>query len=450
MNDFKNCGKSVQNLSAVRIFVFDESQIAIQIEQVDSNKQTVQRVKRFIKPKEEKKQMNYVKYNRAFVMLEEQNNQFAAKESIPVKGYLKVETGNNKGALRCVVQNLRYFEKGDYIYKLILFGKKGERTIHTIIGNLVINRQGNGETYFRFLPPDIDGKGNAYHSYTTAIVAAASTKDSKEPLHPVLKGVTFSEVEPFQSELFPIDEDLEKGQSLEFEDIIGKIDKIVDDLEGTLRDEGFSEGTQRNGRFSEGAQRDKRFAEEPFGEEEAPEIQLEEAAPAPQETRERAAPAPAIWETGEETAAKKSYNNFYNEYILNACAHTCRIAEFYEDVTPFDRDRTGAKWKKIVNITNLPLVSPGAHYFATQYRHYIFGAKPDESGMATKFFFGIPGRFLDEEQPDGGKSGFTYWQPIRGADPVFEGYRKGEHNSRNAYGYWIVGIDGKTGNIEEV
>jgi hypothetical protein len=54
---------------------------------------------------------------------------------------------------------------------------------------------------------------------------------------------------------------------------------------------------------------------------------------------------------------------------------------------------------------NLPLVSPGAHYFATQYRHYIFGAKPDDKGTAVRFYFGIPGRFLDEEQPDGGKSG---------------------------------------------
>jgi len=374
--------------------------------------------------------MNYVKYNRAFVMLEEQNRQFAEKESAPIKGYLKVETGNNKGALRCIVQNLKFFEKGDYIYKLILFGKKGERTIHTIIGNLTINRQGNGETYFRFLPMDIDGKGNAYHNYTTAIIAAASTQDSKEPLHPVLKGVTFSEVEPFQSELFPVEEDPEKGQSPEIEDLIGRIDKIVDDLEQTLHDERFSEGDRDESKES-------RAAKEPV-----PEFRQSEVDFAPKEKRETA--------PREETAAKKNYNGFYNEYILNACAHTCRIAEFYEDVIPFDKDRTGAKWKKIVNISNLPLVSPGAHYFASRYRHYIFGAKPDENGIAVKFFFGIPGRFLDEEQPDGGKSGFTYWQPIRGSDPVFEGYRKGEQSNRNVYGYWIVAIDGKTGNIEDV
>lgn len=368
--------------------------------------------------------MNYVKYNRSFVMMEEQGSQFAAKESAPIKGYLKVETGNNKGALRCVVQNLRYFDKGDYIYKLILFGKKGERTIHTIIGNLVINKQGNGESYFRFLPLDMDGKGNSYHNYTTAIIAAASTKDDREPLHPVLKGVTFSEVEPFQSELFQIDEEIESGQSSEIDEIISKIDKIVGEVEQTLQEETIPEELTNVDDLFRSQTEEISFREE--------------------------AAAANLKEEKEKIITKKTYNSFYNEYVLNACAHTCRIAEFYEDITPFDKDRTGARWKKIVNITNLPLVSPGAHYFATQYRHYLFGAKPDEKGMATKFFFGIPGRFLDEEQPDGGRSGFTYWQPIRGAAPVFESHRKGESANRNAYGYWIVAVDGKTGNIEEI
>lgn len=327
--------------------------------------------------------MNYVKYNRAFVMMEEQSSQFAARESAPVKGYLKVETGNNKGALRCVVQNLRYFEKSDYIYKLILFGKKGERTIHTTVGDLTVNRQGNGETYFRFLPLDMDGKGNAYHSFTTAIIAAASTKDDREPLHPVLKGVTLSEEEPFQSELYPVEESEETLQEEDDEEILR--------------------------------------AEEPVA-----------AAAGADTPEEQAAPEKPV---PERVVQKRTYNNFYNEYILNACAHTCRSAEFFEDVAPFERDRTGARWKKIANVASLPMVSPGAHYFATQYRHYLFGAKPDDKGYATKFFFGIPGRFLDEEQPDGGKSGFTYWQPIRGAD---------------AYGYWIVAVDGRTGSIEEV
>ena len=299
--------------------------------------------------------MNYVKYNRAFVMMEEQSSQFAAKESAPIKGYLKVETGNNKGALRCIVQNLRYFEKSDYIYKLILFGKKGERTIHNIVGNLTINRQGNGETYFRFLPMDMDGKGNAYHSFTTAIVAAASTKDDREPLHPVLKGVTISEVEPFQSELFQVEEEIESGQSSDIDEIISKIDKIAEELEEALQEEEVPD--------------EFLSAEDAVSDiyRETPAVAARQETPAAGEkAASEESAAPAEESAAERIVSKRTYNNFYNEYILNACAHTCRVAEFYEDVAPFDRDRTGAKWKKIVNITNLPLVSPGAHYFATQ------------------------------------------------------------------------------------
>ena len=397
--------------------------------------------------------MNYVKYNRAFIMMEEQSNQFAVKESAPIKGYLKVETGNNKGAIRCAVQNLRYYEKGDYIYKLILFGKKGERTIHTIIGNLMINRQGSGETYFRFQPVDIDGKGNPYHYYTTAIIAAASTRNDKEPLHPVLKGVTFSEGEPFQTELTPIEQKEENEQKNEINDLISKIDKIIEEVQDVLDQDASPESVMRAEETLEQALKGKLAGERAEELLEEPEFETPEAAEI-EETPYREAEAPYREEEPpapmEEAFVRKIYNDYYNDYVLNACAHTCRVAEFYEDVTPFDKDKTGARWKKIVNITNLPLVSPGAHYFATQYHHYIFGAKADEKGMATRFYFGIPGRFLDEEQPDAGKSGFTYWQPIRGAAPVFEGFRKGERASRSAYGYWIVAVDAKTGNIEEV
>lgn len=332
--------------------------------------------------------MNYVRYNRSLVMLDEQATQFASKASTPVKGFLKIETGNNKGAMRCSVQNLKPYEKGEYIYKLILFGKKGEKTIHTVVGNLSVSRQGAGETYFRFQPLNVDGKGTPFHYFSTVIVAAASATDEKEPLHPVLKGMTANESESLQSE--PLD------------------------------------------------------FRQPEAEEEEPMQQAEKIEVSEEEEEEI---APEAAGAGDRTASKKVYNHFYNEYILNACTHTCRMAEFYEDVNPFDKDRTGATWKKIVNITNLPLVSPGAHYFSTQYHHYLFGAKADERGNASKYYFGIPGRFLDEEQPDGGKSGFTYWQPIRGANKQEEAE---DGMKKPAYGYWIVGIDVRTGNIEEI
>jgi len=131
-------------------------------------------------------------------------------------------------------------------------------------------------------------------------------------------------------------------------------------------------------------------------------------------------------------------NSFYNEYLVRYCIHTCDAASEYDDVTPFENDRTNARWKRIRDVSSLPLVSPGAHFFAGQYKHYLFGAKPDPEGRAEEFYIAIPGRFTQEEQPDGGKSGFVYWQPMMGAP-----------EDKGSYGYWIVAID-KNGDILEV
>ena len=81
----------------------------------------------------------------------------------------------------------------------------------------------------------------------------------------------------------------------------------------------------------------------------------------------------------------------------------------------------------------------------SRYRHFIFGIDN------RHYFIGVPGRFLEKEQPDGGKSGFVLWQPIIGA----EGYRADEEgaslkNRQVAYGYWIAAINRQTGIIEDL
>ena len=316
--------------------------------------------------------MNYLKYNRSFVMMEEQNRDFAAKEA-PIKGYLKVETGNYKGALRCVVQNLKYHSRGDYIYKLILFGKKQGKTLHSVLGSLIINRYGNGETYFRFDPLNLDGKGNRYDDFTVAIVAAASNFDETEPLHPVLKGLNHAAQEDSPS--FELDQ-------------LNTFD-------------------------------------EP-----------QEEKPEPKEAEEG-----VVLVQGESLAQSERavFNSYYNEHLLQFCDYVCTTETNFDDVLPFDLDRTGAKWKKVPGTETLPLVSPGAHYFAKLYKHFLFGAKPDADGVAVEFFFAVPGRFAKEEQPDGGRSGFTYWQPVVGAP-----------HEQSAYGYWILSVNAENGNIQEV
>lgn len=327
--------------------------------------------------------MNYIKYARTFVMMEEQTSDFASRRA-PVKGYLKVETGNNKGALRCVVQNLKYYGGGEYIYKLIFFGKKGDRTINTVLGSLAINRNGNGETYFRFDPLNFDSKGNSYGDFDVAIIAAVSGHNTKEPLHSVLKGSISKEryESSLETEELPEEEPVEINEEIETKDV----PEIEDALE--IEDIPEIEGRKEN-----------------------------------------------------------NYNSFYNEYLLQFCGYTCRVSGYYQEVYPFRKDLTGARWKRINNVASLPLVSPGAHFFATQYRHFLFGAKPDNQGVACRYFFAVPGRFIQEEQPDGGRSGFVFWQPVS-SEGLWEGQEADDRGG--PYGYWIVAVDAYTGDIVEV
>lgn len=313
-------------------------------------------------------------------MFEEENRDFA-KNGESIKGHLRVETGNNKGAMRCALENLRYFENGEYIYKLIFIGAKKEKTIYEIIGTVSPNKGGTSETYFRFLPLDMDGKGNEYDDFNAVIIAAVSTVDEQEPLHPVLKASLNSDEEIFK----------QKNRSNQ--------KHKVEPPQSPPAENGQTPRTQH--------------AEK-------------EETPRPKRVEE-------------EAPIEENYNNFYNKYVLSACKYLAQTAERYEDISPFEveSDKTGARWKKINNVSNLPLVAPGAHYFATKYKHYLFG------GTESGFYIGIPGKFSKEEQPDGGESGFICWQAVRVNGMGVKG------SEATQYGYWIVKIEEQTGNIME-
>lgn len=320
--------------------------------------------------------MNYKRYHRSVTVFVGQNRDF----SIPGReagGNLKIETGNERGAMRCNLTNLQPYAKGDYLYKLILFGVRNERTIHAVIGTVPVNRSGTGDAYFRFDPINVNGKGDEYEYFTTAIVAAVSQKSDQEPLHPVLKG-----------------------------DLENKPGELTPQPEASAQRKASKQETPKY------------------------------------KPAEQKAPKPVV---------SKVFNHFYNEYLLHFCAQICRTADCYEEVWPFVKDRTGARWKKIRNAGTLPLVSPGAHYFAGLYRHYLFGARPDGWGRASCYFFGIPGQNDKTEQPDGGRSGFLYWQPAE-ADPAGgQQAAAGQGREENPhFGYWIVEIDVQTGDIREV
>lgn len=282
-------------------------------------------------------------HKKSFIMLEEQNRSFALDKNQPIKGYLKLQTGAGRGSIRAGVENLKCFERGSYIYKLILFGRKKEKTIYSIMGNLLISTSGRGETYFRMNPLDMDGKGNSLEAFTVAIIVAVSIANHREPLHPVLEG--------------PIE-------------------------------------LPKSGRCRKG---------------------------------------------------RGTFNCYYNQHILRCCQIIEHKRELYDKTCPFKEDKLKAEWIRVVNLNAFPMVSPQAQHMISRYRHFIFAAEQDF------YYIGVPGRYLKQEQPEEGSSGFVLWQPIMGAE-VYRADREDatEEERQIAYGYWIAGIRKESGDIEDL
>ena len=86
------------------------------------------------------------------------------------------------------MDNIKFFPKGEYVYKLIFARQRNGRLQYHLLGSMSLSAYGKGEGSFRINPKDLDGSGTAVWDFSTAIIAAMSTVNSREPLHPVLKG----------------------------------------------------------------------------------------------------------------------------------------------------------------------------------------------------------------------------------------------------------------------
>ncbi|NLD19530.1 MAG: hypothetical protein GX663_04695 [Clostridiales bacterium] len=289
--------------------------------------------------------MDYSNVEKSPVLLKEENRQFAMDPGRQMRGYAKMEKDDDKGLIVVIVDNVKFFPKGEYVYKLIFAGTKNEKRQYHMVGNISLSAYGKGEGSFRVNSHDLDGHGMALWDFSTAIIAAVSTVNPKESLHPVLKG-NFS-ISP------------EKGKKIQ--------------------------------------------------------------------------------------ATAKDYSPFYNKFVLDSCVSIAKMQKDFVDIFPFKKDFTEAQWKKITDCTILPMISPGSKEAMTEYGHFIFGWND------SYYFIGIPGRFLQKEQPDKGTSGFVYWQPIAGMeDREDDTALPIEERRKNTYGYWIAAINRYNGRIEEV
>ncbi len=111
----------------------------------------------------------------------------------------------------------------------------------------------------------------------------------------------------------------------------------------------------------------------------------------------------------------------------------------------FAEDETGCRWRREERVELLAEFCREGYAMARRHGHFLVGAGSRGS------FLAIPGRFLLEEQPAGGITGFTLWQPLAGGEELFDSLESlSEEQAREVYGYWIAALDPDTLKLSEV
>lgn len=106
-------------------------------------------------------------------------------------------------------------------------------------------------------------------------------------------------------------------------------------------------------------------------------------------------------------------------------------------------DETNADWYRVPGEMELPDSLAGAKPLIEAYHHYILGRR------GNVWYVGVPGRFLQREQPCRQEGLFLLWQPLRGGENFFDGVETmTERQQEEIFGYWIAGVDVASGRLK--
>ena len=113
------------------------------------------------------------------------------------------------------------------------------------------------------------------------------------------------------------------------------------------------------------------------------------------------------------------------------CKNERKVVAFTER-----KDETDACWYRIEDLETLPLEAVACLPWIRNYEHYIIGRKE------SRYFLGVPGRFLQKEQPLRDEGVFLLWQPIRGGEDFYDcPGNMSRREQEDIFGYWIAEID---------
>lgn len=134
--------------------------------------------------------MDQIKTMNDPVSLTEEDRRFAMDHDRKITGSFRAEIDGSKAFIAVSVFNIRFFPRGDYIYKILFAASDtaGGKPVYHIAGNISLSPYGKGESSFCINAGDLNGTGLKLADCNYVIIAAMSTLNHDESLHPVLKG----------------------------------------------------------------------------------------------------------------------------------------------------------------------------------------------------------------------------------------------------------------------
>lgn len=131
-------------------------------------------------------------------------------------------------------------------------------------------------------------------------------------------------------------------------------------------------------------------------------------------------------EASDNTVRIETYNDYYMTYVKEMAARLIARREGFRAVKLFEEEWITDSWRVAENAESFPIASVDAVECIASGGHFVFAF--DDNFL----LLGVPGRGEKERRPDGGASGFTLWQPVRGSD---------------IHGYWLTAVRRETGEI---
>lgn len=336
------------------------------------------------------------KYNRYFIIFQEEDKGFGIALDKQPTGYTKIETRNGKCKITVYVQNL-IKGKGPYICCMI-DGSKNPAVVARL-GEITVDETGRGETFWEYKEEDIAGTGMTIDKFLVSAVIVEGDK--------ILSPLTgYASKEKIEWR-----EKLSRENKKDVEEKIEKEEVKEEEIDDDARK--FIEYEEK---IKEQAQREDSKEENKEDNDEREEIEKEKDYDDEVYEMTRG--------DKNEVKRRRTHANVFH-----------KILKDFEEAYEICDDLKGYRWWKIpfreeyetVQDSNYPyyctiyhplMAYPYINYikYIKKTGHYYFGIKYDENGEVKVIAYGIEGKFSTDEQPYMGMTGFAKWFTIKGKD----------------------------------